>query len=89
MAVYTIQVPDFGKVKTYNVSDENYDIKVLKITQDRINKSGSPYFAEMVAKTGAISDGQITFKNGVPGGIKDLDDLIGMTSSGFVAFYII
>lgn len=70
MATYTIQVPDMGGVKTYTVSNENYDIKIQEITQDRIHKSGSPAFAEMVAVTNAIADGQITFKNGVPGGIK-------------------
>lgn len=89
MATYIIQVPDNGVVKTYNVSDEKYNIKVQKITQDRISKSGSPSFAEMVAVTGAIADGQITFKNRVHDGIKELDEFIGMTSSGFVAFYIV
>lgn len=89
MATYTIKVPDAGKIKTYVVNDENYDIKVKKITKERIHNSGSPDFTEMVAATGAIADGQITFINGVPGGIRELDEFIGVTSSGFVAFYIV
>jgi len=73
MATYTIQVPDMSGVKIYTVSDKNYDIKIQKITQERIRKSGSTAFAEMVAATNAIADGQIAFKNGIPGGIEELD----------------
>jgi hypothetical protein len=89
VAIYTIQVPDMGGVRTYTVSDENYDIKIQKITQDRIRKSGSSAFAEMVAVTKAVADGQITFKNGIPGGIKELDKHIDISLNGFLAFYVI
>ena len=89
MATYTIQVPDAGEVKIYTVSDENYDIKIQKITQERIRKSGSTAFAEMVAATNAIADGQITFKNGAPGGIEDLDKHIDISMNGFLAFYVV
>jgi hypothetical protein len=89
MAIYTIQVPDRGVTKTYTVSDENYDIKIQKITQERIHKSGSRAFAEMVAATNAIADGQITFKNGVPGGVEDLDKHINISRDGFLAFYVV
>lgn len=89
MATYTIQVPDMGGVKTYTVSDEHYDIKIQKITQELIRKSGSRDFAEMFATTNAIAHGLIAFKNGVPGGIKELDKHIGISMNGFLAFYVV
>ena len=92
MATYNIEVPDAGKIGKYSVNDEDYDIEINKITNERISKSESPAFIEMIKFAGAIADGTIDISEEKKGKIPKLDELINFNKKlgfGKVSFYIL
>ena len=73
---YVIDIPWSGGIKTFTVDTKNYDIEIELITDERLKNSESSAFKKMVAATKAIADGRIGFKNGMPGDIEELNEII-------------
>ena len=81
MARHTIHLSTSNE--SFTIDDRDYDLQLVELTPERVNKSGSQALVEMIAQTGATHHGTVNYR-GVKGANKELNKHIDVSQNGFV-----